>query len=147
MKILAIPLSIMALLLLGCAPPPQSQAGSMMEKKDDVYIPKDLDDCFVQLKKLLKPQDLEKMKSGTEDDMIQYHLGLGMWMRSNWGLWAGSRLAEWFNIQGITHPDDMSAIILDSFWRHLNKKPIELEEQVKYYQDYWKKQETIKTEH
>ncbi len=119
----------------------------MMEKKDDVYIPKDLDDCFVQLKKLLKPQDLEKMKSGTEDDMIQYHLGLGMWMRSNWGLWAGSRLAEWFNIQGITHPDDMSAIILDSFWRHLNKKPIELEEQVKYYQDYWKKQETIKTEH
>jgi hypothetical protein len=33
----------------------------------------------------------------------------------------------------------MSAIILDSFWRHLNGKAINLDEQVKHYRDYWKK--------
>ena len=107
---------------------------------DEAYVPKDLDDCFVQLKKLLKPEDVEKMRAGTKDDMNQYHFGLGMWMRNNWGLWEGSRLSKWFNAQGIEHPDDMSGIILDSFWRHLNNKPIKLDEQVKYYQDYWKKQ-------
>ncbi len=108
--------------------------------QDKVYIPKDLDDCLAQLQKLLKPENIEKMKGGTEDDMIQYHMGLGMWMRNNWGLWGGSRLAKWFNAHGIKHPDDMSGVILDSYWRHLNKKRIKLDEQVKHYQDYWKKQ-------
>lgn len=111
-----------------------------VQDKNDIYIPENLDDCFVQLKKLLKPEDIDKMKAGTEDDMTQYHFGLGMGMRNGWELWGGSRLAKWFNAQGITHPDDMSGIILDSFWRHLNEKPINLEQQVKYYQDYWKKQ-------
>ncbi len=31
----------------------------------------------------------------------------------------------------------MSSIILKSFWRHLNGRPIELEAQVAYYQRYW----------
>jgi hypothetical protein len=61
-----------------------------------------------------------------------------MWLRNNWGLWKGSRLSKWFNEKGIQAPDDMSGIILDSFWRHLNGKPLKLDEQIKYYQDYWK---------
>ena len=104
------------------------------------YVPEDLDDCFTQLKSHLEPQAIEKMKSGTEADMSLYHFSVGMWMRNNWGLWGGSRLARWFNAQGIKHPDDMSGIILTSFWRHLHGKPIKLEEQVKFYQDYWEKQ-------
>ncbi len=120
-------------------PTEQKEAKEEME----VYVPKDLEDCFTELKKLLKPEDVEKMKNGREEDMAGYHFGLGMWMRNNWGLWGDSRLTQWFNTQGIKHPDDMSGIILDSFWRHLNQKPIKLEEQVKYYQDYWKKQGAI----
>ena len=60
-------------------------------------------------------------------------------MRNNWALWKGSELSRWFNEKGIHHPDDMSGIIFDSFWRHLNNQPLKLEEQIKYYQDYWKK--------
>ena len=79
------------------------------------------------------------MKQGSESDMIQYHHGFGTWLRNNWGLWKGSRLSLWFNHKGIRHPDDMSGIILRSFWRHLNSKPIKLSEQVNYYKEYWKK--------
>ena len=129
--------------ITGCRTTEQPNGGDAATNEQEVYVPKDLDDCFVQLKKLLEPEDVEKMKSGTEDDMIEYHFGLGMWMQNNWGLWSGSRLAKWFNGHGIKHPDDMSGIILDSFWRHLNQKPIKLDEQVENYQDYWKKQETI----
>jgi hypothetical protein len=62
-----------------------------------------------------------------------------MWMRNSWGLWGQSRLATWFQVLGIDHADDMSSIILTSFWRHLNAKPIQLNEQVSYYLEYWKK--------
>ncbi len=101
------------------------------------YIPKDLYDSINHLKKLLKAEQVLDMKNGTEDDMIKYHFGLGMWMRNNWGLWAGSGLSDWFNSIGIFHPDDMSGIILDSLWRDLNGEKLQLEEQIKYYKDYW----------
>ena len=77
------------------------------EKERDVYVPKDLDDCFAQLKKILKPEEVEKIKRGTEDGMSKYHFGLGLWMRNNWQLWKGGRLAKWFNEKGIHHPDDI----------------------------------------
>lgn len=88
-----------------------------------VYVPKDLDDCFAELKKLLPKKQVEEIQNGSEKDMIQCHHGLGTWLRNNWGLWKGSRLSTWFNEKGIRHPDDMSGIILDSFWRHLNGNP------------------------
>jgi hypothetical protein len=62
---------------------------------------------------LIEPDDVNKMQTGTEEDMSHYHFGLGMWMRNNRGFWQSSRFAKWFNARGIQHPDDMSGIILD----------------------------------
>jgi hypothetical protein len=85
------------------------------------YIPKDLNDCFTELTRILPAAEIEKLRNIPESELIDYHLGLGMWIRNNWGLWGGSRLSRWFNAQGIYHPDDMSGIILTSFWRYLNE--------------------------
>lgn len=74
-------------------------------------------------------------------DTIQYHFGLGMWLRNNWGLWAGERMAEYFAGIGIYHPDDMSGILLDSYWRYLNGLDICLQEQVEMYREYWRQQQ------
>ncbi|HVP78597.1 MAG TPA: DUF6794 domain-containing protein [Thermodesulfobacteriota bacterium] len=115
-----------------------AKAEKSSELEQPVYIPANLDDCFAELKRVLKPEDIEKMKTGAEKEMIQYHFGLGTWIRNNWSLWKESRLTKWFNHKGIYHPDDMSGIIIISFWRHLNSKPIGFDEQVKFYQDYWK---------
>src|SRR5690606_10277026 len=82
-----------------------------------VYIPKDLNDCFIQLNKILKPIDIEKIKSSKG---IDYHMGLGMWIRNNWGLWGGSRLQQYFIKKGYDHPDSMSSIILASYIKWLN---------------------------
>ena len=108
---------------------------------EESYTPEDLYDAINHLKKLLKPEKIKAMKQGSEKDMIQYHFGLGIWMRNNWGLWGGSKLSEWFNSIGIHHPDDMSGIILDSLWRDLNDQPLHLREQVEYYKAYWKQAE------
>lgn len=106
---------------------------------DTIYIPKDLDDCFIQINQLLTDSVKRALSSQTEDEFsIGMHRSFGLWIRNNWGLWRGSRLSKFFNEIGIFHPDDMSGIILDSYYRHSTGKDIKLEEQVKYYQDYWK---------
>ena len=102
-----------------------------------VYIPKDLEECFRELETMLPPSLIMRIKLGPEGNMIKYHHGLGMWIRNYWGLWQGSRLATYFNDLGIFHPDDMSGIILDSFWRHLNDSPTKLQEQIELYKRYW----------
>ena len=110
------------------------------EEKQEVYIPENLDDCFRELDKHLKPEDIEKIRAGeiTPADM---HFGLGMGLRNGWRLWGGSRLAKYFNQIGIFHPDDMSGIILESYMRYLKKEPIKLDEQVAYCKKYWEESE------
>jgi hypothetical protein len=93
------------------------------EKLNNIYIPKDLGDCFIELDKLLSEVDKKEMKSLLKrDDMVQYHMGLGMWMRNNWGLWGGSRLQKYFRDRKIGHPDDMSSVILNYYYDWLNGK-------------------------
>jgi hypothetical protein len=103
-----------------------------------IYIPKDLEDCFVQINSFWNDSTKIKVKNWEEKEFAgKVHFGFGMWMRNNWRLWGGSRLSKYFNDLGVYHPDEMSGIILDSYHRHLNNKEIKLEEQIKYYQDYW----------
>jgi hypothetical protein len=127
--------------LIGAAYAADMQINATKDTKSPtgVYIPTDLEDCFKELLKMLPAGEVEKMKKGPEKDMINHHFGLGRWMRNNWGLWSQSRLQEYFHKLGLTHPDDMSSVILTSFWRHLNNRPLKVKEQVAYYQEYWKK--------
>jgi len=70
------------------------------------------------------------------------HFGLGMWVRNNLGLWdKESPLAKYFCSIGIGHPDDMWGILSDCIVRKFRNEPFDLEGQVKYYRDYWVKQD------
>ncbi len=127
---------LLATLFNGCAQPSAKNANSNSQKS---YIPKDLQECFIELDKILPDSIKQSIPTQTEDQFSsRMHMGLGMWMRNNWGLWKGSRLSKYFNERGINHPDDMSGIILDSYYRKNSGKEIKLEEQIIYYQSYWK---------
>jgi len=105
-----------------------------------IYIPKNLEDCFNQINGFWSDSIKWQVKQWTEEEFAaNAHFGFGMWMRNNWQLWGGSRLSKYFNDMGVFHPDDMSGIILDSYHRYLTGKDIKLDEQIKVYQDYWKK--------
>jgi hypothetical protein len=114
-------------------------------KKDSingVYIPVDLNDCFNQINSFWTDSVKVQVREMNEEEFIgNSHFGIGLWMRNNWGLWGGSRLSKYFNLKGINHPDDMSGIILTSYYRQLTGQEIKLEDQIQYYQDYWKKNE------
>jgi len=68
----------------------------------------------------------------------KHHFGLGLGLRNEKGLWSGSLLRTYFRLNGIKHPDDMSGIILTTYHRKLNNKPIRFRDQKKYYREYWK---------
>jgi hypothetical protein len=97
--------------------------------------------CFAQIKTYLSDEDFEWVKTLSEDDVIGLHRTLGQRLRNDLKLWYKSEVAKWFNSLGIAHADDMSGIILKSFHRKFNDKPINLEEQVQYYKDWWAKPE------
>lgn len=106
-----------------------------------VYIPIDLNDCFVQIDSFWSDSIKNNVRSMSERQFCsRSHFGIGMWMRNNWQLWGGSRLSKYFNELGIYHPDDMSGIILTSYHRYLTGREINLDEQVAGCQAYWMKQ-------
>jgi uncharacterized protein DUF6794 len=116
-----------------------STFGQTGSKKEN-YKPVNLEEAVEQLKIIHHDSTKQKILEMTEDEFLGgSHMGLGMWMRNNWGLWKGKELANYFNSIGIYHPDDMSGIILTSYYRELHGQEWKVDEQVKYYQDYWKK--------
>ena len=70
---------------------------------------------------------------------LQVHHGFGTQIRNKWELWGNSKLAQNMYLMGVFHPDDMSSIILDSYQLKLKGEYIRLEEQLKYYQDHWRR--------
>lgn len=111
------------------------------DKYSDDYVPKNLKDALNYLTCVWPDNDKEDFKSKDENDAVtELHMGTGQGIRNGWELWKGKNsLVREFKSKGIFHPDDMSSIILTSFHRQLNNKDINLDEQVDYYKDYWKK--------
>lgn len=115
-----------------------TQAFSQTDKKLKGK-PTTLDETYLYLNQMF--DDTEKYGFMTLPEDVatsRLHRGFGMWIRNNWGLWRNSKLKHYFLDKGVGHPDDMSGIILTSYHRYLNKKPIDLEGQIKKYQDIYK---------
>ena len=105
-----------------------------------IYIPKDLKDTFKQINIIWSDSVRNNVKAMKESDFVtNNHFGFGLWMRNNWGLWKGSRLYIYLNEKGLSHPDDMSSVILTSYHRHLNNRNLKVRNQIKDYKEYWKK--------
>ena len=85
-----------------------------------VYIPTDLNDCSEELIKMLPEQVVDEIRKRPREEMAIYHLGLGSWIRRNWGLRKDSRLAKYFRENGVSSPDDMSSMALDALWCKLH---------------------------
>lgn len=101
----------------------EAKRRSVAETIQGRYIPKDLGDALVQLDKELSAIDRNEMAAlSKREEMISYHFGLGTWMRNNWGLWSTSRLQKYFMDKGVTHPEDMSSVILYHYWDWLQGK-------------------------
>lgn len=94
-----------------------------------IYIPVDIADVFSELDKMSSPDSKNKIREGREEIVVQrLSRGLGKWMLINWNFYEGSRLSHYLKNLGVSHPDDMVAYLIASYYRYLNELPLQLEE-------------------
>lgn len=102
-------------------------------------IPTTLAEAHVALERILPADELSKIDSmKSERDMIEYHHGFGTWIRNNWRLWRGGPLASHMEKLGFSHPDDMSGVILNTFWCKRHGKDFRLKQRAAETAQYWK---------
>ena len=85
-------------------------------------IPATLEDAYKALDEFLDPEDIEYIKNLAEDDIVELHFSLGMWIRNNWLYPTNSRLTKALLElnPNFSHPDDMSHFILVGYRNYLN---------------------------
>ncbi len=120
----------------------------------EVIVPNDLGSCLFALEDMLNKKDLDYLRDSRETVIDVLHHSLGRWIRNNWNLWKVEgyenkdyRLHDYFVQCGLWHADDMSGLILTSFWRYLHKEPLRIEEQIEHYKIYWARQEWSENAH
>lgn len=141
--------------LLMTAQPPKQSKNPDEEKYEwrlrqevlyGVYIPKDVNEVFLELNKKMDEPSKNKFKSLDEEvGTHKLFFSLGRWMTHNWGLYEGSRLSKYMQDMGVHHPDDMVRFFMIAYHRNLNRKPLEIKELLQQIQEKEKleKQERI----
>lgn len=101
------------------------------EMINGVYIPVDLEDAYRELSRLSDQSGLIAFKSAPEDSIRRkLHFGIGRWIMTNWGLEDGSRISHYLRLKGISIPDDMVRVIIVTWHRKLNDRPLMLDEEI-----------------
>ncbi|MCP3931573.1 MAG: hypothetical protein GY705_21010 [Bacteroidetes bacterium] len=97
------------------------------ERLEDVYIPRDLTEVFLELNRLTDKESKIKFKNIPEEIVAsKLYFSLGRWIIRNWGFHQGSRLSHFLRNLGLYHPEDMATFIIIAYHRNLNKEKLEV---------------------
>jgi hypothetical protein len=99
-----------------------------------ILIPSGVPEAMLELDRMLSQPFRRELREQHDMPAEQHDFGLGLWIRNNWGLWSGSRLAVYFAEAGVRHPDTMSGIVLRAYARHLRGEPPTFQEELDWYQ-------------
>lgn len=105
-------------------------------------IPETLDECYLALDTIFT-DELKEWLICLPPNKFQakMHFGIGMYIRNNWNLWKGGKLASILESKGIDHPDSMSGTILYLYHRKIRGKAYNLDNFLKYEKEQIKNQE------
>lgn len=98
-----------------------------------------LDKLHQELEQELDPKVLAQIDEyPTKEDMVRLHHSIGMYIRNSDGLWSrDSEIYRYLYDLGLRHPDDMSSVILQSFWCKRHGQEYDLAAAVEFYIQYW----------
>jgi hypothetical protein len=107
--------------------------------------PATLDDALRILEDNLKQEDKDHFKTHSERECLAiFHSTLGRYLRNEWDLWHHDltkspmpKIVEHFLQLGLNHADDMSGVIITSYWRKLHNQPLNVEGQVERSTHHW----------
>jgi hypothetical protein len=80
-------------------------------------VPRTVDEAVRLLLGLVPDAEQIKIAAMTDNDLVNLHFGLGIWIRNNLCLWdTNSALLV---ATGESHPDDASGVIVRALWQRL----------------------------
>lgn len=110
-------------------------------------VPSTLEEAFSALDALFTPADRDAFMHKTERRaVVDAHMSAGLYIRNVLFRTGGSPLVGMLREKGARALDDASSMVLVSYWRHLNGKPIELEQQGACYERWWAEQHRLESE-
>lgn len=110
-----------------------------------IYIPENLEDAFRELEAKTPEASLKSYREAPEDKVVdKLYYSLGRWIVYNWGFYEGSRMSHYLRQKGVYHPEDAARVIMRSWHRHLNEKPIDLDSQIKMIQEKVAQEEALR---
>ncbi len=83
-------------------------------------LPSTIEEAVKYLLDRMPEADKLTLKNSAEDDLINYHLGLGADIRNRLGLW-GNNKKFLDSLNGYYHPDDLSMKIIEAAWKELQR--------------------------
>jgi hypothetical protein len=104
--------------------PPVRQAPARCE------VPRTLAEAHDALGRVLALELVRTLAAKSEAEVIADDVHLGLWVREFWGLWNGGALHDHLAGLGLRHPDEMSELVLVTWWRHLHDQPLRVDDEV-----------------
>ena len=95
-------------------------------------LPKTLDETYTFLDSWFEKNERMYIKAMSKRDLWKLHSTIGRKLRNDLGLWGKSELKDYFTELGVSHPDEISGIILRAYWAKMNSYTLNLEEEIKY---------------
>ena len=103
--------------------------------------PNTMEEAIHALEKQLSPAQREAFKAKSEAvALTDAHFGLGMQIRNEWFRTGGSDLPRILSEAGAKSMDDMSTLVLSAYWRRLNGRPFDLQQEAGCYRQWWAEQ-------
>ena len=84
--------------------------------------PTNLSDAVAQLRRLLRPEELENVKRASLEDLARFYFNHGEYVRNLWVHRGGSPLTQRITAAGGTIGDggEFSLLVLEALWHDLN---------------------------
>jgi hypothetical protein len=104
------------------------------------HVVKDLDDAMDFVWGRLGDAARAEFRDTPPDKLWQFHHGFGRALRNELGLWHDPKPAVrvYFEDQlGVSHPDDISSIIVHALYCKVNGTEFDLAAKLQYFNDYW----------
>jgi hypothetical protein len=78
---------------------------------------------------MLDPGLIRQIKAGSEQDVMALNSTMAWLSGTSGACGTVASFRDYFRALGIRHPD-MTALLLITFWRHLNDQPLQVEDEV-----------------
>jgi hypothetical protein len=87
-------------------------------------LPDTVEAAVALLEKRLTKENREDLRNRTEEELVQLHMGFGLWIRNELQLWSPRSPLRYAIAESVDqddiHPDRASSILIKTLWRKLN---------------------------